>query len=317
MKFFDSFWKASFYKEGKATSFWRSFGKVSFITFIVSIFYAICFYTTFGIHIPTYLYSYGVRALSGYPSELLVTIDGNSLSKNIEGELHMYTIPEGKIGDMKMEEVLPGYLIAINDKESASLDAYHRANALILLAKDGIAVQGDGEIQIHSYGELLQSNEKIVVSKAMVSDMVAAVNTHAESVPWVIFFAIIVLFSLLAPLGYLLLSLFNGLIIMWFSGSIIKKKITFAQSYIYGMYALAPVIVISEVLHTVPYVRSVVDVIPFFATISVCFFLWYMFRDTAKPKKEEKKTEKVEKTKEIKKSVSKKSTTRKKVKAID
>lgn len=311
MKFFDSFWKASFYKEGKAISFWKSFGKVCLVTFLVSISYAVCFYTSFGMNIPSYLYSYGVQALNGYPSNLVVTIEGNKLSKNIGGELHMYAIPEGKINEVRMEEVLPGYIIAINDTESASLDSFKRANALILLAKDGIVTQSHRETQILSYSDLLHSHDNVVISKDMMSDMVAAVNIYSPSIPWILCAGIIILYALFAPLGYLLLGLINGLIIMWLSTQIIKKKTNFIDSYILGMYALAPVIIISSILSMIPGVRAIVGVIPFFETIFVIAFLWCMF--SVKKVKISKET--MEATKEadvVKKKVVKKTTPRKK-----
>lgn len=283
MKFFDSFWKASFYKEGKATSFWGAFGKVTLVTFIAAILCAICFYVTFGMHIPGYLYSYGVQALNGYPNGLVVSVENDRLSKNIEGELHLYPIPERKIGKMKTEEILPGYVIAINDKENVSFDSYERSNALILLARDGIVARGDGETQIMSYADLLKSHNKVAVTKDMVGEMVSVVNTYAESVPCILFVAIIVLYTLFAPLGYLIFTLFSGLIIMLFSAQIIRRKIAFGEAYIYGMYALAPVIIFEGVLRTIPYIKNVVDFIPFFGTLSILGFLWLMFRSQTKP----------------------------------
>lgn len=287
MKFFDSFWKSSFYKEGKATSFWRSFGKVTLVTFVVSIVYATLFYVAFGMHIPAHLYTYGINALNGYPSGLVVTIQDDTLSKNSEGELHLYPISDGKIGEMKIEEVLPGYVVAINDTVSASLESYKNANALIFLAKDGLVVQGNDEMQIFSYSELLHGETNAVLTKDMISGIVATVNEHAKSIPWILVASIIILYSLFAPIGYLLLGLFNGLIIMLFSSYIIKKKATYSESYIYGMYALAPVIIVNGVLLMIPYVKDVAMVIPFFGTFLVVGFLLFMFRD-------EKVTPKVE-----------------------
>lgn len=322
MKFFDSFWKKSFYTEGKATSFWGAFGKVTLVSFVLSIAYAIGFYVTFGIHIPSYIYSYGVQALSGYPSGLVVTIDHEKMTKNIEGAMYLYPIPEGKVGKVRMEEVLPEYLIAINDKESVSLEAYHRSNALILLGKDGIVTQGNREVQIMSYKDALHTDDSFVITKDTVVGMVSAVNMYAPSLPWLIFVGIIILFSIFAPLGYLLITLFNGLVVMLFGKKILKKEATYGESYVYAMYALAPVIIITSILSVPPLIQNLVNVIPFLGTVGVVIFLWYMFtKDSPKKitaKKEKKvatdsKTMNLTASKLMSKSVTKTTTRKKKV----
>lgn len=312
MKFFDSFWKPSFYQEGKATSFWKAFGKVTLVTCIIAILHAICFYMIFGMHIPGYLYSYGVQLLNGYPNGLVITVEGDRLSKNIEGELHLYPIPERKIGKMRSEEMLPEYVIAINDKENVSFESYERSNALIFLAKDGIITQGDGEKQIMSYSDLLKSHDNFIITKDMIGDLVSVINVHAESVPRIVFIVMVILYALFAPLLYLLFTLFSGLIIMLCSAQIIRRKISFVKAYIYGLYALAPVIILKGVLSIIPYVK-VVEYIPFFGTICILGFLWIMFKPkvtfTQPEEVKEEVSEKVEEpTKKVKKVSVKRST---------
>jgi hypothetical protein len=65
---------------------------------------------------------------------------------------------------------------------------------------------------------------------------------------------------------------------MLFGKYIIRREVTYNESYVYTIYALAPVLVIHEILLITPYVGGVVSYVPFFTTILVITFLWYMFR---------------------------------------
>ncbi len=316
MKFFESFWKASFYKGGKATSFWGAFGKITLVSFLLSVVTAVCVYVSFGMHLPSYIYSYGVQALNGYPSELVVTINGDALTKNTEGELHLYPIPDGIVGGSKFEELLPGYIFTVNDKVSASLETYRQSNSLILLAKDGIVVEGnDRQIQIISYKDVLQNQDTFEITKATILDMVAAVNVYAPYTPHLVSLVIIVLISLFAPLGYLFFTIFIGLVVMWLSQQLLHKKLNYKESYIHSLYALAPVVVVTEILQYIPYVRVVANHIPLLELLLVLAFLWFMFKDVKVQAKKEKVESKVTKAPTVKKAIAKKET-KKKIKAV-
>jgi hypothetical protein len=307
MKFFESFWKASFYKGGKATSFWGAFGKIVLVSFLVSISTAICVYMSFGIHIPSHVYSYGVQALHGYPSDLVVSVKNGSLTKNTSNVVQLYPIPEGTMSDPKMDAILPGYIFSINDKEYASLDAYKRANALILLAKDGVVVQGNKQqLEILTYKDLLHNQNEFTITKATIGDMVSAVNEYAPYAPRMVSLVIIICISLFAPLFYLLFTFLTALVVRWLSPQLFKKVLTYKESYIYSLYALAPVILVTELLKMVPYVRSVANHIPFLELLLVLAFLWFMLQEVRVKTKESVTTKKESKPKVVKKVAAKK-----------
>ncbi len=282
MNFFDSFWKASFYKDGHAVSFWKAFWKVVLVMFIVSLVFATLSHVTLGKKIPAYVDTYTKKALAEYPSELVVTIRGGTLSKNIKGELQLYTIPKDIFGKEYDRDSLPEYLVTINDVENVSLEAYKKSNSLVLLAKDGMVMRDDKGIKIAPYSEMeegRQPTEDFIFTKDMIVKGVDVVNEYKERMPAILFGSIVIFWTLFAPLGYLTVTLLYGLIVMLLSTWIIGRKLAYSESYILSLYALAPVIVVSNVLQIVPHISKVVTYIPFLSLMLLVLFLGYMFRE--------------------------------------
>lgn len=277
MKFFDSFWKASFYQEGKAVSFWGAFWKIIVTVFFMSIVTAVFFYVTFGNKMPEYMHSYANQALDGYPSDLIITIKGGELSKNIPGELHLYPLPKEMIGNDKQGNMPFEYVFTITDSESVSLDLYQKAKSFVVIAKDGVVTQDNRGIKIVPFKDMAQQGKDFTFTKSMITPIVDMINSYADSVPFWIMACIVVFVTLFTPMWYLSLALLYGLLVMWLSKWLIGKKAIFSESYIYALYALAPVTILNTLLGAIPYVKNVVAVIPFFFSIMVIGFLKYMF----------------------------------------
>lgn len=278
MQFFDSFWKASFYQEGKAVSFWRALGKIVLVVFFVSIGYAIVFYDTVGKKIPGYLNSYSSQALEGFPPDLIITVHDGTLSKNIPGELKLYMLPKEIMDESTSGKPLPKYLVTINDEESISLESYEKSNALVLLAKDGLATRDDKGIKMSSYKDMSQSGKDFTFSRDDIRTGVTWVNSYANHVPSIIGVSIILLVTIFSPFGYLFIALFYGLVVMVLSRWVLMRKVTFDESYILSLYALPPVIIVSSIVNTIPYIKNLVSYIPFLTTILIIGFLALMFR---------------------------------------
>lgn len=279
MKFFDSFWKSVFYKESKDLSFWGAFWKLTVVSLFIALLYSVYFYVAIGIHIPAHLYSYGLRVVTGYPTDLEIILDNDRLTANRNGLFHLYPISEGRIDSIKIEDTLPGYVLAINADESVSLEAYDRANALVFLGKDGIITRSHKEIQMIPYKEITKGHERLAVNRPMVEDMVAVLNEYAPSVPFVMGVIIFVGLTIFLPIGYSIACLFYGFVVMLLSRRIIKRETTFKESYTYSLFALAPVILIYECITGLPYIGTYISFIPFLVTILVVLFLWVMFRE--------------------------------------
>jgi hypothetical protein len=276
-RFFDSFWKTSFYQEGKATSFWGAFWKIVVTVFAMSIITAVLFYVTFGSKIPGYMHSYANQALSGYPSDLIITIKDGMLSKNIPNELHLYPLSKEMVGTDKQGNIPFEYVFTITDSESVSLDLYQKAKSFIVIAKDGVVTQDNRGIKIVPFKDMTQQGKDFTFTKSMITPVVDTINSYADSVPFWIMLCIIVFATLLTPMWYLSLALLYGLLVMWLSKWLIGKKTIFSDSYVYVLYALAPVIVLNTLLGAIPYVKNVTVAIPFFFSITVLGFLKCMF----------------------------------------
>ena len=276
MNFFNSFWKSSFYQEGKAISFWDAFWKVVLVIFLMSVVAAALFYVTFGKNIPSYLSTYSKEVLNGYPTGLEIRIKNGELSKNIPGELNLYPIKENT-RDLLEEGSSFEHVVTINDKESISLALYQKAKSLIVLAKDGVVTQDDRGIKIVPYTNILAKGEDFSFTKNMIVTAVNGVNQYGDIIPWVIMALLVFFVSIFLPLGYLLATLISGLIVMWLSMWIVGKKTGFSESYILALYALAPMFIVNTALQGVPYIGNVVDVIPFSLAILTVIFLKYMF----------------------------------------
>ena len=275
--FFDSFWKASFYQEGKAVSFWKAFWKVVLVIFLMSIVTSVVFYVTFGKKMPASLHSYANQALNGYPSDLVITIKDGELSKNIPGELHLYPLPKETMIEKPQEDSSFEYALTINDTESVSLSLYQKSKSLIVLAKDGMVIQDNKGIKIAPYKEMSKQAKDFSFTKSMIVPVVAKVNEYADVTPFVIMMCIVIFMTIFSSLTYLTLTLFYGLVVMLLSVWITGKKIGFSESYILSLYALAPVIVVTTILEAIPYVKNVANAIPFLCTLLLLVFLKYVF----------------------------------------
>lgn len=275
-RFFDSFWKSSFYQEWKAVSFWKAFWKIVLVIFLISVVASVIFYATFGKKMPAYIHSYADQALSGYPSNLIITIKNGELTKNIPGELHLYPLPKEMMaetqGDISFE-----HLVTINDTESVSLSLYQKSKSLIVLAKDGIVTQDSKEIKIAPYKDMVKEVKEFSFTKSMIVPVVAKVNAYADITPFVIMAFIVIFMTIFTPVIYLILALIYGLFVMWLSVWLTGKKIGFSESYILSLYALAPVIVVTTLLETIPYVQNVANAVPFLGAFVLLAFLKYMF----------------------------------------
>jgi hypothetical protein len=278
MNFFDSFWKASFYTSGKATSFWKAFGKFVLVSFFLSVAYAVIFYVSFGKDIPSHITSYGKIILDGYPDELVLTVENGKLSKNIPGSVQLYPLPEKTLQSSSAKEAQPQYVVTIDDSQDLSLALFTASKSLFLFAKDGWIAQANNDTRIKSYDSTIDSKNPVTFSKELLRQTVDVAQKYSGTIAGVCVIAILSLYTIFFSLGHLAISLVIGLIFMLLSPWIIKKKVTYSNAYILTIYALPTVVAIQKLLLLVPFISTVISLIPFLTTFSVLAFLWYMFK---------------------------------------
>lgn len=279
MKIFDSFWNPSFYKNKKeGFSFWKAFGRLFLITFLVAIVYAVTFYEVIGKNIPEYVTTFTKQIEDGYPNDLILSLEKGVLSKNIPGALQLYPVTNFIPLKDSIVKKTPQYFIAINDTQEVSLSSYTESHALLFLAKDGWAAESNKGVSINSYKNLTTDEKPLLFTKEMLLPLAPIVNKYALMASPVVMVSILVLYTIFAPLGYLLLALFIGLIVMLLSKSILGRKYEYHESYILALYALPSIIVVTKILEYTPYISNVISKIPFLTTLLVLGFLGYMFK---------------------------------------
>lgn len=279
MKIFDSFWNPSFYKNKKeGFSFWKAFGRLILVTFLVAIVYAITFYESIGKNIPGYVATFTKQIEDGYPNDLILSLEKGTLSKNIQGELQLYPVASFLPFKESSVDKTPQYFIAINDTQEVSLSSYTASHAFLFLAKDGWAAESNKGVSINSYRNLTTDEKALTFTKEMLLPLAPILNKYAPVASPVVIVGILVLYTLFASLGYLLLVLFIGLIVMLLSKVMLGRKYEYQDSYILALYALPSVIIVMKILEYIPYISNVISRIPFLTTLLVLGFLGYMFR---------------------------------------
>ena len=90
---------------------------------------------------------------------------------------------------------------------------------------------------------------------------------------------IIILYTIFVTIGYLFFVLYLGLVVMLLSKYVLKNNFDYPKSYIYSLYAFPSIVIVEKILVLIPYVSNIVSYIPFFTTILVIVFLWYMLKE--------------------------------------
>lgn len=287
MKIFDSFWNPSFYKNNtKGFSFWKAFGRLVLVSFIISIVYAVVFYGTIGKNIPQYLETFTAQVEKGYPDTLVLSLQNGFLTKNIKGEIKLYPIAD--FAQAKDFQIKSGahYFITIDDTKEVSLASFTASDALVFLAKDGWVTENNKDVRMNSYKSLGEAEKNLSFSKGTLTTILSYVNKNAGAIAPILVLAIIILCTIFAPLGYLLVALFIGLVVMLLSKWILPRKFVYGESYTLSLYALPSVIIVTKLASYLPYLSSVVSRIPFLTTLLVIGFLWLMFRKKTSHKEE-------------------------------
>lgn len=285
MKIFDSFWNPSFYKNNKhGFSFWKAFGRLVLVSFVISIVYAVVFYGTIGKNIPQYLATFTQQVEKGYPDALILSLQNGLLTKNIKGEVKLYPIADfSEAKDIKTKSSAQ-YFITIDDTKEVSLTSFTASNALVFLAKDGWVAESNNGVRINSYKSMGGAEKDVSFSKTTLVTLLSYVNKYAGVVSPIAVAGIIILCTLFAPLGYLLLTVVIGLIVMLLSKWILPRKFLYGESYVLSLYALPSVIIVTKIASYLPYVSQVTSRIPFLTILLVLAFLWLMFREKTSSK---------------------------------
>lgn len=288
MNFFNAFWSPSFYKNNKDKhSFWKAFLRLIVVSFFIGILYAILFYIKIGKDIPNFLYSFETKISDGYPADLVISIKDQKLSKNIPGEIKLY--PISLFGDTVKSQVEKNlsHFVVIDDTKEATLGSFEQSGGVVFFAKDGVLVKENNKISINSYTTFSEIVKNVSFSKEIIKTFFTKVNEYVPSIPKVLTLAIALLYTLLAPIGNAFYLLFVGLIVVILSVHIFKRKIAFVEAYVLSMYALPSIILLEAFLYYLPYVSTIISSIPFFTTMGTILFLWFMFKENNKNKKEE------------------------------
>ncbi len=280
MKVFDSFWKPSFYKDNeKGLFFWPGLVRILFINIIISIVYAVVFYVYIGKNIPTYFTSFSDQIKNEYPPNLILSIKDGVLVKNVPGEIKLYSIPNFYKDGMGRDQDIPKFALAIDDSKEVSLSAFAESEAFVFLGKDGWIAKGENEMKVNSYKEILGTKDVFTFSTGTIDYIVGAVDPHINKVAPVVSIGIIILYIIFVTIGYLFFVLYLGLVVMLLSKYVLKNNFDYPKSYIYSLYAFPSIVIVEKILVLIPYVSNIVSYIPFFTTILVIVFLWYMLKE--------------------------------------
>jgi hypothetical protein len=287
MKFFDSFWNPDFYKNKEGWSFWRGFGRLVLLDFIVGVIVSVVFYGLFARNIPEYVTLFEAKLISGYPSGLTLTLKNGVLTKSIPGPLQVYPVEDFFPSDAtKTKKDTPKYFIAIDDSQPVSLSAYQTSGALIFLAKDGFIMHDKNNgTRMSSYGSTTEAKDLPAFSLGTMTDLFSILNGYVKYAPVILCLVLLVAITIFAPLGQLLYLLFAGLVVMLLGKQLLGKKVEYGDAYVISMYALPTTLVFSKGLNYLFAFSGVVAGIPFLQTLLLLALLWLMF--TRGGKKEE------------------------------
>ena len=262
MKFLDSFYKPQFYAENKLTAK-GALKRVFFIYLCVGILFAIGFYSLIGRHIPSQIQKISDQVMSGYPNDLVVTFNNEGMISSQADTVRLFPITEkGKTQ----------YVVTIQGSAAGDIPRDELTQSLFIFSKKEMMTQkGSGEIQIMPYKEI----SNFVMNKQVLLSLQSYLTPYIPYVSPVITLCIIVFTTIFAPIGFFIWAIFMALILMLVSKPLLKKELTYGESYLVSLYVGIIPVIIKTILTLTPYGKMLI--IPFFGTLVTLLLTRYFY----------------------------------------
>lgn len=233
----NSIYSPSYYTEIPKKSFGDSLKYFFALIFILS-----------AIQATSWIYSYltvgkGVvdkiadRAASIYPSELEIMIEDGQVSTNVE-EPYYITVPE-----LAAESA---NLLVIDTKTPYSSAKFNEYKTAVWLSKDSIFYKGNNKVEVM---DLSKQQTNFVLNKSVYDGLVSTIRPYLSLItPVVVVGSILVIFigNIFLLVYLLLLSALIFLLV-----KLLKKSLTFGQSYKVGLHAITLPLIITTLMDLV------------------------------------------------------------------
>lgn len=174
------------------------------------------------------------RAASVYPSELEITVKDGQVSTNVE-EPYYITIPE-----LEKEST---NLLVIDTKTPYSSAKFNEYKTAAWLAKDSVFVKGNNKIEVM---DLSEQQVNFVLNKAIYDGLVSTIRPYLSFItPIVAVGSILVIFigNVFLLVYLLLLSALIFLLV-----KLLRKSLTFSQSYKVALHAITLPLIITTLM---------------------------------------------------------------------
>jgi len=162
-----------------------------------------------------------------YPSELVVKIQKGKVSTNVP-EPYYIPLPEytGKTAQDASN------LVVIDTKTPFSIDQFNQYKTIAWVTKDSVITKNEGKIQINDLSKV----SNMTIDKTFVATIINKVS------PWVNIIAPLAIAGILLGLYLLhifrLVYLFFLALAIWLLTKLIKKPLSYGNSYKTGLYAM-------------------------------------------------------------------------------
>jgi len=258
-----SIYSPAFYSKVPKTSFSKPFVYFLFLILLLTIIQAI---------VPAWgLITVGQKQMTmfvknlanSYPSELEVTIDHGMVSTNVE-EPYVIPLPQ----DKNRSSEQPQNLVVIDTKTPFSVTQFNNYNAAAWVTKDAVFTKNsNGQIRTMDLSKI----SHFVINKSLAESLYNKIS------PWlVLIMPLIVVFMLFGIyMVYLanLLYLFFLALLIWLLARVIKKELSYGQSYKVGLYAMTLGFIVDIVfsilrLHGFPFMFTILTLAVVFANLS-------------------------------------------------
>jgi uncharacterized RDD family membrane protein YckC len=167
-----------------------------------------------------------------YPQDLEIKIKDGKVSTNVK-EPYVVPVP-WKYHDKNVKQTINDFpnLIVIDTKTPFSVDQFNQYNAYIWIARDSVFIKNNGKIEANG----LSKTPDTTINKTLVASIIN------KFLPYLIFInplaIIMILIGIFLAHALRLIYLFILALLIWPLANILKKPLSYGESYRVGVYAI-------------------------------------------------------------------------------
>ncbi|MEI7653127.1 MAG: DUF1189 family protein [bacterium] len=237
-----------FYQEVAHDSFWqraRYLFILLWITGVVSTVYmSISAWKWIHAEMPTVFTEISYELDHLYPSDLIVTIEKGVLKTNQENPV-MY-----KPRFVKNDTTDP-YALVLDPKGTVTIDT---CKCMALVSAMGVSVHTDRKVEYRTFEQMgIKSDKPVTIDKAgydslkkVVAPYIANGMTYLEKLIYVASGLLVLVIPVILTASWLMTLIFWSLF-GWITSKIIKRPISYGETYLLSMYLITPLILIDTV----------------------------------------------------------------------